>query len=125
MWFGHRRTAFKTALSLFQFGEFGIVLYAGGAITTFAQTFTILYDYLPITAEYTAYDIGLTIQPYFIVEIETCPDENGKIEKYYIVKSNLSGALDTNFVGSGEVPLSGITLQGAKGGILLKQRTRI
>jgi len=107
------------------FGEFGLVVYSGGAITTLAQTFTLVYDYLPITAEYTGYDIGSTVQPYFIVEIETCPDENGKVDKFYIVKANMSGALDTSFIASGEVPLSSISLKGSKGGILLKERTRI
>lgn len=107
------------------FGEFGIEFYAGVNITTLVQDIAIDYDYLPIAANYTGYTIGQVIQPYFIVEIITCPDENGKSDTYYIVKANLSWALDTNFVASGEVPLSSVTLTGSKGGRLLKERTRI
>ena len=56
------------------------------------------------------FEFGDVIQPYMIVKVETCPDENGKVHNYYITKASLSGALDTNFISKGEVPLSSITL---------------
>lgn len=107
-----------------EFGEYGIIV-LDTVDTDEDQDLELTYNYTPTAAEFAAYQIGQTIQPYMVVKIITCPDENAKSDTFYIVKANLSGALDTSFISSGEVPLSSITLQGAKGGYMLKQRNRI
>ena len=95
------------------YGEFGIVLYSTVDTT---NEVIVTYDHLTITADFAGFEFGDVVQPYFIVKIETCPDENGKVHYYYITKSSLSGALDTNFISKGEVPLSSITLKWGLGG---------
>lgn len=107
------------------FGEYGIELISGWNITTTSQKLTITYNYTPLAAEYTGYLIGQTIQPYTIVKIVGCPDEDNLSDTWYIVKAALSGSLDTNFVATWEVPLSSITLRGWKWGYKLVKRTRI
>ncbi len=107
------------------FGEFGIMLLAGGAITTLSQNIELEYHYTPIAAEYTGYLTGQTIQPFMIVKIVGCPDPDNNYDIWYIVKASLSGSLDTNFVATGEVPLSSITLRGGKGGFKLVKKQRI
>lgn len=107
------------------FGEYGIQLISWGSITTLSQKLTITYNYTPLAAEYTWYLIWQTIQPYTIVKIVWCPDENNMSDTWYIVKAALSGSLDTNFVATGEVPLSSITLRWGKGWYKLVKKTRI
>lgn len=107
------------------FGEYGIALISGWNITTTSQKLTITYNYTPLAAEYTGYLIWQTIQPYTIVKIVGCPDEENMSDTWYIVKAALSGSLDTNFVATWEVPLSSITLRGWKWGYKLVKKTRL
>jgi len=92
--------------------EFGLVVY--GTVATTNEV-VLTYDHTTITADFWGFEFGDVIQPYMIVKIETCPDENGKVHYYYITKASLSGSLDTNFISKGEVPLSSITLVWGKG----------
>lgn len=107
------------------FGEYAVVFKLSGGKPKLAQDLTITYNYTPVAAEYTGYLIGQTIQPYMIVKVVGCPDAEGKYDTRYIVKASLSGSLDTNFIATGEVPLSAITLRGGKGGYKLVKRERI
>lgn len=107
------------------FGEYGIELISGWNITTKSQKLTITYDYTPLAAEYTGYLIWQTIQPYTIVKIVGCPDEDNVSDTWYIVKAALSGSLDTNFVATWEVPLSSITLRWGKGWYKLVKKQRL
>lgn len=107
------------------FGEFGVVIIDSANVTTLAQSITITYNYTPIAASQTGYSIGQTIQPYMIVKVVGCPDPDGLFDTWYIIKASLSGSLDTNFVSTGEVPLSSITLTGGKRGRKLLTKTRI
>jgi len=95
------------------YGERGIVLYD---TVTLTDEIVVTYDYTPIAASYGGFEFGDIVQPYMIVKIETCPDEDGRVHNYYLTKVSLSGSLDTSFISTGEVPLSSITLAGAKGG---------
>jgi hypothetical protein len=83
------------------------VLYSTVAVT---NEVIVTYNHTTITAEFGGFEFGTIVQPYMIVKVETCPDENGKVHYYYITKASLSGSLDTNFISKGEVPLSTITL---------------
>lgn len=107
------------------FGEYGVIFKLDNAVPTLNQDIEIKYDYTPIAAEYTGYLIGQTIQPYMIVKIVWCPDTEWNYDTRYIVKAALSGSLDTNFIATGEVPLSSITLRGAKWGYKLVEKKRI
>lgn len=89
------------------YGEFGIVIQNTQATT---KEIVVTYDHTTITASFGGFEFGTIIQPYMILKIETCPDENGKIHFYYMTKVSLSGSLDTSFISQGEVPLSSITL---------------
>ncbi len=95
------------------FGEYGLELYSTVATT---DEIVLTYTHLTVTADFGGFEFGSIVQPYMIVKIETCPDENGKVHYYYITKASLSGALDTNFISKGEVPLSSITMKGGIGG---------
>ncbi len=95
------------------FGEYGLEVYSTVALT---DEIVLTYTHLTVTADFGGFEFGDVIQPYMIVKVETCPDENGKIHFYYITKASLSGSLDTNFISKGEVPLSAITLTWGAGG---------
>jgi len=88
--------------------EYGIVLYSTVATT---DEVVLTYNYTPIDMEMFWFDFGNIIQPYMIVKLITCPDENGKTHTYYITKASLSWSLDVNFIAKWEVPLSSITLK--------------
>lgn len=95
------------------YGEFGIVIQDTQATT---QEIVVTYDHTTIDASFGGFEFGVIIQPYMILKIETCPDENGKVHYYYMTKVSLSGSLDTSFISTGEIPLSSITLAWGKGG---------
>ena len=90
------------------FWEFGIELYSTVATT---NEIIVTYDHTTIDANYGGYKAASTTQPYIILKLETCPDEDWKVHYYYITKMALSGTLDINFVAKWEVPLSPITLK--------------
>ena len=107
------------------FGEFGLIFHVGTNLPDNADLLRVTYSYTPLAAEYTGYLIGQTIQPYMIVKLVGCPDTDGLYDTRYIVKASLSGSLDTNFISTGEVPLSSVTLTWGKGWYKLVKRTRL
>lgn len=102
------------------FGEFGVLM-----ATTSAEDIEVEYNYLPIASEYSGYLTGQKLQPFLIVKIVWCPDEDGLYDTWYIVKASMQWSLDTSFIASWEVPLSSITLRGAKWGFKALMRNRL
>ncbi len=88
------------------FGEYQLVIKSTVALI---DEVVLTYNHIPVTADYGWYKADTVVQPYFVVKVETCPDEDGRIHFYYVTKCSLSWTLDTNFISKWEVPLSSIT----------------
>ena len=78
-------------------GEDGFYLVSGGAITTLTQTFTVNYDYTPNTSRLVGYNVAARDVPFNLFKFVTCPNSNGEINTYYMVKYSLSSDYTYNF----------------------------
>lgn len=86
------------AIGLDGSGNTVITILDSATVTTEAQDLTIDYDYTPNASVYQSIISEESDVPSLLVKIETCPDENGLVDTYYVVDSTLDGELATPFL---------------------------
>lgn len=108
-------------------GNWGLIFKSGGNITTFTQSFDIVFDYTPLQVQVMVEKSASKKDAYVDLKFVSCPNANGESDTAYLVKAKLTSELVINWIdlANNDFAPSPTTISTVKGGNFIYGKTTL